>query len=335
MDFEEKVDAIRHPGSIQNAAGNYRTLVRYATLAASSHNTQPWLFRLLDKAIEILPDLDRRCPAVDPDDHHLFSSLGCAAENLLIAARAAGLQGQCTYDPTTSGARVELQEATPERTALFEAITERQCSRSEYDGSKLSDDALRQLEAAGQGNGVSILLITDRDRMAEIADYVARGNTAQFDDAAWARELKSWIRFNAREAVSAGDGLYGPAMGSPAVPPPLGRLAMRFGFSADKQNTKDRKHIMSSSAVAVIHSDSNDKEHWIEAGRCYQRMALQATAMGLRNAFINQPVEVASLRPEFAKFLGLGDRRPDLVVRIGRGPEMPRSLRRPVEEVIV
>lgn len=26
---------------------------------------------------------------------------------------------------------------------------------------------------------------------------------------------------------------------------------------------------------------------------------------------------------------------PDLVVRIGRGPEMPRSLRRPVEEVLV
>lgn len=94
------------------------------------------------------------------------------------------------------------------------------------------------------------------------------------------------------------------------------------------------KHIMSSSAVAVIHSESNDKKHWIEAGRCYQRMALQATALGLRNAFINQPVEVTRLRPEFARFLGLGDRRPDLVVRIGRGPEMPRSLRRPVEEVI-
>ncbi|RFF27482.1 MULTISPECIES: hypothetical protein [unclassified Wenzhouxiangella] len=99
-------------------------------------------------------------------------------------------------------------------------------------------------------------------------------------------------------------------MGSPAVPRPLGRLAMRFGFSAGKQNAKDRKHIMSSSAIAVIHSGSNDKEHWIEAGRCYQRMALRATALGLRNAFINQPVEVTSLRPEFAKFLGLGDRRP-------------------------
>lgn len=77
------------------------------------------------------------------------------------------------------------------------------------------------------------------------------------------------------------------------------------------------------------------RAHWIEAGRCYQRLALQAAALDLRTAFINQPVEVPALRSQFATFLGIGDRRPDLVMRIGRGPEMPRSLRRPVEQVLV
>ena len=62
-------------------------LVRYATLAPSSHNTQCWKFRVEDNAIAILPDLARRTPAVDPDDHHLFVSLGCAAENLVQACR--------------------------------------------------------------------------------------------------------------------------------------------------------------------------------------------------------------------------------------------------------
>ena len=82
-------------------------------------------------------------------------------------------------------------------------------------------------------------------------------------------------------------------------------------------------------------SDRNDKAHWIEVGRCYERFALQATALGVRTAFVNQPVEVAGIRPRLASTLGLGDRRPDLVVRFGRGPEMPRSLRRPVEAVLV
>ncbi|MGB5208170.1 MAG: Tat pathway signal protein, partial [Azonexus sp.] len=69
-------------------------------------------------------------------------------------------------------------------------------------------------------------------------------------------------------------------------------------------------------------------------GRCYERFALQAAALDIRNAMVNQPVEVSSLRPQFATFLGIGGRRPDLVVRFGRGPKLPPSLRRPVEAVL-
>jgi hypothetical protein len=65
------------------------------------------------------------------------------------------------------------------------------------------------------------------------------------------------------------------------------------------------------------------------------RFALQATALGIRNAFVNQPIEVAALRPHFATAMGLGNERPDLIVRFGRGPLLPRSLRRPLEAVLV
>ena len=52
----------------------------------------------------IEPDLTRRTPVVDPDDHHLFVSLGCATENLVQAALANGLQGDARFDPTNAGA---------------------------------------------------------------------------------------------------------------------------------------------------------------------------------------------------------------------------------------
>lgn len=64
--------------------------VRFATLAANSHNTQPWRFVVRETGVSIAPDLTRRIPVVDPDDHHLFVSLGCAAENFTIAATANG-----------------------------------------------------------------------------------------------------------------------------------------------------------------------------------------------------------------------------------------------------
>jgi hypothetical protein len=169
-----------------------------------------------------------------------------------------------------------------------------------------------------------------------VAEFVAAGNTAQFADQAWRRELQHWVRFNPRSARAAGDGLYGPAMGNPAVPDWVGRLFMQLGFSVKSQNRKDILHIRRSSAVAVLVSDHDDRRHWVEAGRCFERFALQAAALGLRTAFINQPVEVAALRPQFAAHLGLdAGQRPDLLVRVGRGPLMPRSFRRPVDEVIV
>ena len=65
------------------------------------------------------------------------------------------------------------------------------------------------------------------------------------------------------------------------------------------------------------------------AGRACQRFALQATALGL-----NQPIEVPALRPELAALVGLQGRRPDIVMRFGRGQDMPFSARRPVSAVI-
>ena len=82
-------------------------------------------------------------------------------------------------------------------------------------------------------------------------------------------------------------------------------------------------------------SDAGHQSDWIQVGRCYERFALQATALGIRSAFLNQPVEVVALRSQFAAWLDIGNKRPDLVVRFGRGPDMPRSLRRPVEQVLV
>ena len=100
------------------------------------------------------------------------------------------------------------------------------------------------------------------------------------------------------------------------------------------ENDKYAKHIRSSAGIAVFASATNDKAGWFAAGRAYQRFALQATALGIRNAFINQPVEVASLRPQIASLLGLGNRRPDLLVRFGRGAGLPPSLRRPIDAVV-
>ena len=63
-------------------------MMEQAVKAPSGHNTQPWLFRVQKDRIQILPDMSKSLPAVDPDNRELFISLGCATENLCIAAGA-------------------------------------------------------------------------------------------------------------------------------------------------------------------------------------------------------------------------------------------------------
>ena len=283
----------------------------------------------------ILPDLSRRCPAVDPDDHHVFVSLGCATENLVQAALAHGLQGIAQFDTVSDAIRVALEPTSAKTSTLFTVIPERQCTRGDYDGQPLSSKELAMLQRAGSSDNVRLLLLTERPAMEQTLDYVIQGNTVQMADPSFVKELKAWIRFSGADAVRTRDGLYGVSSGNPNVPSWIGDLAFRWVFTPKGENDKYARQVRSSAGIAVFVGLVADRAHWVEVGRCYERFALQATALGIRNAFLNQPVEVAALRPPFAAAMGLAGQRPDLVVRFGRGPALPRSLRRPVEAVLV
>ena len=307
-------------------------LVRCATLAANGHNTQPWKFGLAPEAISIRPDLSRSTPVVDPDEHHLWVSLGCATENLVLAAAALGKHADVAFSPQE--VHVALDNATPVRSPLVNAIFRRQCTRSEYDGQPMPNDMLQELARAADRRGVRLLLITERTKMEGVLDYVTQGNSAQIRNPAFVRELKRWIRFNEADALAAGDGLFSRLTGNPTLPRWLGNGMFSMLLSEKSENEKYVKQLRLSAGVAVFVGERADPASWFEVGRAYEHFALAATALGVRTAFVNQPVEVPDVRTQFARWLGLGSQRPDLVVRFGRGSQMPYSLRRPVTDVI-
>jgi len=310
-------------------------LVRFATLAPSGHNTQPWRFRLASDRITIIPDRTRQTPIVDPDDHHLFVALGCAAETLAIACAASGRPGTITFEPADNGAvSFVFGGGSSARPALFDAITRRQSSRTLYDGRAIHSADLRALADAATMPRVDLMLLTDQSRLAQIRDLVIAGNSVQMADAAFVRELKHWIRFSPRHALATGDGLFAVSSGNPALPEWLGAQMFDATFRAQSENDKYARQIGSSAGVAVFVGDAADPAHWIAVGRSVQRFQLQATALGMAHAFVNQPVEVVALRPELAALVGLPGRRPDIVLRFGHGPKLPYSARRPVAAVL-
>jgi len=331
-DYAAAMEATRATLPPQPDAGE---LIRYATLAPNGHNAQPWKFAIAPGLITIRPDFNRRTPVVDPDDHHLFVSLGCAAENLALASAARGHGGELLFGAGSEGSiSFAHGPSAPQSSPLFDAIPVRQSTRAEYDGRAVSPADLKALAEAAARPDVDLVLITDRPMMDRIRDLVVAGNSAQMADAAFVRELKSWLRFNPRQAQRTGDGLYSVASGNPALPDWLGPLAFDWLATAESQNDAYARQIRSSAGIAVFFGAHEDPAHWVAVGQACQRFALQATALGLKHAFINQPVEVPALRPELAALIGLPGRRPDVIMRFGFGPLMPYAPRRPVASVI-
>ena len=311
-----------------------REIIRYATLAPSGHNTQPWKFAVLGDTIHILPDLSRRLPAVDPRDRELWISLGCALENLTLAANAAGYAAEAILPtPEADYIRVQLtRHALP--CPLFAAIPHRQNNRSLYDGRTVASDKIKEIEAVTSNAAITTQIFTDRGHKEAITEYIQAGDRKQFGDPAFVAELISWIRFNQPEALRSRDGLYTRCTGSPDVPRWLGRRFLSASTAGQQADTSARK-ARSSSGLLVISAAQDDKQHWIETGRLYERLALTMTATGIQAAFLNQPAEVPELRSQLQSYLHLGAALPQLVLRFGYGSDLPHSLRRPVEEVFV
>lgn len=331
-DYADAMASLRAP---LGDAPDMNGIVRYATLAANGHNTQPWRFRISGQSIRITPDASRRTPAVDPDDHHLYVSLGCAAENLALAAAASGLGGDLQFDPAGAGTVVfNPAPGARQPSRLCDAIPKRQSTRAPFDGRAVPAPDITLLHEAAQVPGVSSVIFTERAQIGRVRDLILAGNTAQMANKAFLAELKSWMRFNPNAALEHGDGLFSASSGNPTLPGWLAGPMFDLAFTADAENRKYVEQLDTSAGVIVFVGAEASPASWFAVGRACQRFALQATALGLKCSFVNQPVEVASCRPELASLAGMPGRRPDILMRFGYGTELPMSPRRPVAAVI-
>ncbi|MBE0670735.1 MAG: twin-arginine translocation signal domain-containing protein [Anaerolineales bacterium] len=335
LDYDGQANSTLRPFE-QNTTATLRMqeLVRYATLAANGHNTQPWKFVIGEGAIEIHPDYSRRLPVVDPLDRELWISLGCALENLLVAARSVGFAPEVIYPDLKDFIQIRFTKDVPDASPLFDAIPQRQTTRSEFDGRSIQAVDLDQVQTLPLEPGVSLRYMTNPTDLETMLEYVNQGNLSQYTNEAFLDELIDWLRFNKKEALASLDGLYTRASGNPEVPRWLGQMFVG-GTKPQQQADADAAKLRSSSGGVVIASESDDKTVWVRTGQVYERVALKLTSLDIKSAFLNQPIEVADLRMQFQTAIGLGSSLPQLLVRFGYAEAMPRSLRRPVDEVIV
>lgn len=338
-------------------------LVRAAILAASPHNTQPWLFKVSSSSIELYIDTKRNVGALDPYLREEHIGLGCALENLMLAAAANGYAATVTLLPGQLGqipaepkpellARVDLTSGKHEETELYDAIPRRHTNRSAFDPQKPVPppfvETLSRL--ASEEPDVRIFLFTadvDRKKMVEIS---SAANAELYSDPDVDRGSNRWIRTRWSDVQKYRDGLSIDAFGLPPIATgvakmmPLGMLKW-IGTRSAKNGYSDL--MLSAPLIGVIAVHNRyDREHCLRAGRIWQRAHLLATASGLAGRPCNESVEMIdhekaqgkpALRASLlSEFLGDATWQPTFVFYMGY-PKWPAhaSPRRPVESVVL
>jgi hypothetical protein len=271
---------------------------------------------------------------VDPINRELWISLGCALENLMIAALAFGYAPEVSYPDKSDIILVRLTTDTLQDSPLFDAIPFRQNTRSAYNGHLIKNGDLDLLQEMPLEPGMELNFATNPQAMETFIEYVNLGNLSQYNNADFVNELIEWLRFNKKEALSSMDGLYSVCSGNPQVPRFIGQMFVS-STKPQKQADADVKKFRTSPIAVVIASDADDKVSWIRTGQVYERLALTMTSLNIKSAFLNQPIEIANLRGQFQSAIGLGNFLPQLLLRFGYADAMPKSLRRPVEDVLI
>lgn len=303
-------------------------LIRYAILAPSSHNAQPWAFAVAGHGIEVFADPSRWLPVADPDRRELDLSLGCALENLVVAAEHFGFVPHVEHvDEARDGApvaRVRLQasksERAPSRPAeLFDEIANRRTNRSEYDGRPVPGAVRVALERSITERGIRLSLTEDPDVRRRVDELLVRADALQFADAEWRRELGTWI----------GRGVFGTGW----LISKMARLAVSHLDLSGTVARKDRELLRSASLLGMMAVDEVTRVSRVKCGQVFERLFLVATNEGLALQPMNQILQVEELRDDFRAFLPDDRGSPQILFRLGYAPPGEPSPRWPVEEV--
>lgn len=315
---------------------DYLYILEQAGKAPSGHNTQPWRFAVSNGQITLSPDFRATLPVVDPDNRELYISLGCALENLCLAA---GTRGYRTHITQTDqhGITIALEAATDvAQNPLTDAITHRRTNRATYDGRRVPEDTLHTiLDSTANAHGIRVQAFAIDSREAQtLAQYVMAGNDAQLNAPAFKAELLSWIRFNAKHVQTTHNGISYAALGAPSLPAFVSRPIVRSMLNPQKQNRTDTRNIASSSHLVLLTSRDNSVPAWIATGRTLQHLLLRLTEAGIAHAYLNQPCEVAALRHPLQNETFVDGAYPQILLRIGYGKTLPPAPRKPVTELI-
>lgn len=296
-------------------------LIGYGILAPSTHNTQPWQFKIDGSRLYINADPDISLPEGDPAGRNLQISLGACVTNILVAAESFGLKATCHWSEDVILLSFQ-EQAKPEGMSkdLLRAITDRYSSKMPYMAKPLKKSHLEGILAVKAPKGCSLTVVTDKDQIKDLATIHESAILEYSNNRAFFTELAKWLRPSNSKAH---DGMPGFVIGlsslqSKVLKPAVKNLKPTVKILAKK----DKQAILSSSAVAFITTSGNKPQEWFNAGCYYEALALKSTSLGISTSPLVAMIEQSKQKDISARKIDLSG-HPQMFFRVGYSNHKP------------
>jgi nitroreductase len=315
----------RHPAALQ-IEQQLRALVRYAVLAPSTRNSQPWQFTIERNTVRLWADPSRRLPVADPDGRELHLSLGCALENLLVAGTLLGYRREVACFPDLGAPELAAvigfhpSFRTPSAHGpTLETLQLRHTAHRPFLAREVSQPSLERLRSVAGEPGVRFALCERADRRRSADVLSVRAVATLFGDDAYRMEL-----------------LGGKRDGTPFLSGQAGSLIFSHAEPARRLAQQVSAGIRSAPVVGVIGSVGDSPVDQLRSGRVLERLWLAATAEGLAMQPIGYALAAPATREALAALFPEAGPRAQQLVRVGYAVarDGAPSARRPLDEVL-
>lgn len=307
-----------------------------ACRAPSIANSQPWLWRIRNDALELRCDPSRQLPVADPHGQLMVISCGALLHHatMVLAVLGASVAVERVDDATDPVllARLTLagsRAVTAEDMRMHHGLRIRRTDRRPFRGTgPLPDSVIALLRDAAAPFGVATHVF-DPEQVGFLAGAARKAAHIHDKSESYRNEMAAWTTY--RNPVGR-DGVP-PTVAVPQVPrtvpvrnfAPDGQPLLEAGPGDDRYTT-----------YLAFATDSDTKMDWLRTGEAISAVLLTATTLGIASSVLSEVVEVPGARALLhSLFAPAGF--PQLTVRLGlnaSGSDLPVTPRRPCKEVI-
>lgn len=278
-------------------------LLKYGILAPSTHNSQPWLFKITEHKIDVYYNAKYKLPKADPKSRDLNISLGCCIENIHIAADYYKMPHNIMYhDQPSDDLRASIQFLDSELThspneefrPLLQSILQRKNARGLFDGGSIDKEVIENVLHPVE-DGIEVNFVTDQDTLERIAEITLQGIEIAYNDPGFRREMSEWMHNNYSKTK---EGIFGHTLRLSNVMSIFFPIAVRYLNIGKKVAALNGKSWQSSSGAIVISSSNENPEQWMKIGRLAEHFMLELPLRGLQTSIFAAGIESGDLQKE-------------------------------------